>query len=73
VPQKRSILPKVCGCRGAATIWRIPRRSHSCVKALLPRQVWYCVPLSVRTSMGAPKFAIEASKTSRTKAPEALA
>ena len=54
VPQKRSILPSVCGRRGLATICLMPRRSHSLVNALLPRQVWYCVPLSVSTSSGAP-------------------
>ena len=41
VPQKRSILPSVCGRRGVATICLMPRFSSSLVKALLPRQVTY--------------------------------
>ena len=60
VPQKRSIFPSVCGRRGEATTWRIPRCSNSLAKALLPRQVTYCVPLSVRISSGVPCEAIAA-------------
>ena len=54
VPQKRSILPNVCGRCGDATICLIPCFSHSLLNALFPRHVTYCAPLSVSTSPGTP-------------------
>ena len=68
VPQKRSILPRVCGRRGAATTCLMPRLSSSFVKALLPRQVTYWLPLSVRISSGTPYAESDARRTSITKA-----
>ena len=73
MPQKRSILPSVCGRRGVATICWMPRFSSSRVNALLPRQVTYCVPLSVRISSGVPYAAIAARNTSSTNAADWLA
>ena len=73
VPQKRSILPSVCGRRGAATTCLMPRFSSSLLKALLPRQVTYWLPLSVKISSGVPYDVRAARSTSSTRADDWLA
>jgi len=64
---------RVCGRRGAATTCLMPRFSSSLAKALLPRQVTYWLPLSVRISSGLPCDVSAARSTSSTDADDWLA
>lgn len=64
--QKRSTFPSVCGWCGRLLMCRTPCRFSSASKAVSPRHVVYCRPLSVNASSGAPKAAIPRSKASST-------
>lgn len=64
--QNRSILPSVCGCCGRLFTCLIPSRRSSSSNSVDPRQLVYCRPWSVSTSLGAPNAATPRDKASIT-------